>query len=193
MERKLIIHDETGTLEYYPKFISRTKRTFESLKQELIWSKPSIKIFGKTHPIPREQAFYGEQGISYKYSGTIFSAIYWDQSLLKIKRLLEEIQGDFFNCVLCNLYSHGGEYMSLHSDNEPELGQNPVIASVSLGESRIFNIQRKDKSKKQEIELNNGDVLFMRGKFQEYWNHGIKKTTRKKKPRINLTFRHIKK
>lgn len=191
MEKEFIIHDETGTLEYYPSLLKNTHQLFDCLSHELEWSKPSIKIFGKTHPIPREQAFYGDKGLSYKYSGTIFPTIDWNESLKLIKTQLEKIQGDRFNCVLCNLYSKGGDYMSLHSDNEPELGPEPIIASASLGETRIFHIQTKDKSKKQDIELKDGDVLFMRGKFQEYWNHGIKKTARDKKPRINLTYRYI--
>jgi alkylated DNA repair dioxygenase AlkB len=186
-----IINDQTGTLEYISGFFNETDQFFNSLSDELIWSKPNIKIFGKSIPIPREQAFYGDNGLSYKYSGTVFPTLNWHPTLITIRKQLEEFNSDSFNCVLCNLYTQGQDYMSLHSDNERELGSEPVIASVSFGETRIFQIQRKDKSEKIDIELNDGDVLFMRGKFQEFWNHGIKKTAKEKAARINLTFRYI--
>lgn len=178
-------------LEYHPHFLKNSELLYATLSSQLKWEKPSIKIFGKSHPIPRQQAFYGDANTSYKYSHTIFQANPWHIALLDIKQAIEELTVQKFNCVLCNKYANGRDYMSLHSDNEPELGKNPVIASVSLGGTRTFVLQKKDKSEKHEIELNDGDLLIMKGQFQEQWNHGIKKTMRPKQPRINLTFRNI--
>lgn len=177
--------------ELYPSFFQHADKTFLRLKQDLLWSKPSIQIFGKTIPIPREQAFYGDPGVSYKYSRTIFNALNWDPHLYELKQKIELHLKAKFNCVLCNKYSNGDDYMSLHSDDEPELGAKPIIASCSFGATRTFQIQRKDKSFKKEIELSDGDLLVMMGDFQQLWNHGIKKTKKPVGPRINLTFRNI--
>lgn len=185
------VYNHNGTIEYHASFLERPHKYYKSLQENLKWSQPQIKIFGKEIPIPRKQSFYGDSEISYKYSGTTFHANPWHPVLLDIKKEIEIISNAKFNCVLCNLYRDGKDYMSLHSDNEPELGKNPVIASISLGEERVFHIQSKDKLIKKEFRLRDGDLLIMKGAFQENWNHGIKKTARPKDARINLTFRYI--
>jgi alkylated DNA repair dioxygenase AlkB len=93
--------------------------------------------------------------------------------------------------------------MGLHSDNEKELGINPVIASLSLGESRDIHFKHKNIKTSINIPQTSGQLivmsgqkqkywlLVMHGSTQEYWKHEIKKTKKLKKPRINLTFRNI--
>jgi alkylated DNA repair dioxygenase AlkB len=97
-----------------------------------------------------------------------------------------------FNSVLLNLYRYGTDSMGWHSDNEPELGQNPVIGSLSLGGTRRFMLRhRTEKGLKHQLELTSGSFLLMQGTTQHYWQHHIPKTKRPVPPRINLTFRVI--
>ena len=164
---------------------------FESCLHDLNWETGFIKIFGKTHQIPRLQAWYADNEIEYTYSGKKLQRHNWNNLLLEIKEKIETITSFKFNSVLANLYRDGNDSMGLHSDDEKELGQKPVIASLSLGESREIYFKHKNKKLNLIIPQASGQLIVMHGKTQEYWKHEIKKTKKIKKPRINLTFRNI--
>jgi alkylated DNA repair dioxygenase AlkB len=164
---------------------------FKSCLHDLNWETGFIKIFGKTHQIPRLQAWYADNEIEYTYSGKKLQRHNWNNLLLEIKEKIENITSFKFNSVLANLYRDGNDSMGLHSDDEKELGKKPVIASLSLGESREIYFKHKNKKLNLIIPQTSGQLLVMHGKTQEYWKHEIKKTKKIKKPRINLTFRNI--
>lgn len=164
---------------------------FESCLHNLNWETGFIKIFGKTHQIPRLQAWHADDGINYTYSGKKLQRHDWNNTLLEIKKIIESITSFKFNSVLANLYRDGNDSMGLHSDDEKELGKNPVIASLSLGESRDIYFKHKKNKSSLVISQTSGQLLVMHGRTQEYWKHEIKKTKKFKKPRINLTFRNI--
>ena len=164
---------------------------FKSCLHDLNWETGFIKIFGKTHQIPRLQAWYADNEIEYTYSGKKLQRHNWNNLLLEIKEKIENITSFKFNSVLANLYRDGNDSMGLHSDDEKELGKKPVIASLSLGESREIYFKHKNKKLDLMIPQASGQLMVMHGKTQEYWKHEIKKTKKIKKPRINLTFRNI--
>ena len=164
---------------------------FKSCLHDLNWETGFIKIFGKTHQIPRLQAWYADNEIEYTYSGKKLQRHNWNNLLLEIKEKIENITSFKFNSVLANLYRDGNDSMGLHSDDEKELGKNPVIASLSLGETREIYFKHKNKKLNLIIPQASGQLIVMHGKTQEYWKHEIKKTKKIKKPRINLTFRNI--
>ena len=164
---------------------------FESCLHDLNWETGFIKIFGKTHQIPRLQAWYADNEIEYTYSGKKLQRHNWNNLLLEIKEKIENITSFKFNSVLANLYRDGNDSMGLHSDDEKELGKKPVIASLSLGETREIHFKHKNKKLNLIIPQASGQLIVMHGKTQEYWKHEIKKTKKIKKPRINLTFRNI--
>ena len=164
---------------------------FESCLHDLNWETGFIKIFGKTHQIPRLQAWYADNEIEYTYSGKKLQRHDWNSLLLEIKEKIENITSFKFNSVLANLYRDGNDSMGLHSDDERELGKKPVIASLSLGETREIYFKHKNKKLNLIIPQASGQLIVMHGKTQEYWKHEIKKTKKIKKPRINLTFRNI--
>ena len=164
---------------------------FESCLYDLDWETGFITIFGKTHQIPRLQAWYADNKIEYTYSGKKLQRHDWNNLLLEIKEKIENITSFKFNSVLANLYRDGNDSMGLHSDDEKELGKKPVIASLSLGEAREIYFKHKNKKLNLIIPQASGQLLVMHGKTQEYWKHEIKKTKKIKKPRINLTFRNI--
>jgi alkylated DNA repair dioxygenase AlkB len=114
--------------------------------------------------------------------------------LSTIKIQVETLCGPRFNSVLLNFYRDQRDGMGLHADDEPELGRNPVIASLSLGEQRAMTFKhRRDKRRASvKLPLPNGSLLLMQGQTQHHWKHGINKQTRACGPRINLTFRTIK-
>jgi alkylated DNA repair dioxygenase AlkB len=164
---------------------------FQSCLHDLNWETGFIKIFGKTHQIPRLQAWYADNEIEYTYSGKKLQRHNWNNLLLEIKEKIENITSFKFNSVLANLYRDGNDSMGLHSDDEKELGKKPVIASLSLGETREIYFKHKNKKLNLIIPQASGQLIVMHGKTQEYWKHEIKKTKKIKKPRINLTFRNI--
>jgi alkylated DNA repair dioxygenase AlkB len=160
-------------------------------QRELEWSEGEIKIFGKKIKIPRLQAWYGDAGTNYAYSGVIMHPIPWHDELQTLKARCEHQCGSAFNSVLANLYRDGQDSMGMHSDDEPELGIEPIIASVSLGEVRNFDFKHKVNGDKFRLPLEHGSLLIMSGKTQQYWRHGIAKTKKQIEPRINFTFRQI--
>ena len=164
---------------------------FQSCLHDLNWETGFIKIFGKTHQIPRLQSWYADDGIEYTYSGKKLQRHNWNKTLIEIKQEIESITSIKFNSVLANLYRNGNDSMGLHSDNEKELGVNPIIASLSLGESRDIHFKHKKIKTSINIPQTSGQLIVMSGQTQKYWKHEIKKTKKFKKPRINLTFRNI--
>lgn len=166
---------------------------FKELQNSINWRQDKMKMFGKEVDLPRLTAWYGNENKFYKYSGIIMNPEPWIPTLFSIKHKIEEVVQVEFNSVLLNYYRHGKDYVSWHSDNEKELGQNPIIASVSLGETRPFQLRHKSKKDLDKIEINlsNGSLLLMKGVTQNFWQHQIPKTSKQLKGRINLTFRFI--
>jgi len=166
---------------------------FKMLREELKWKEMDIRLYGKVHKQPRLSSWHGDPGSSYTYSKMTLEPLPWTETLLEIRKKVQLEAGVRFNSVLANLYRNGQDSMGFHSDDEPELGKEPVIVSVSLGATRTFRLRhKKDESiPKYDLELKNGDVLIMKGESQQYWKHEIPKTQQKVGERINLTFRTI--
>jgi len=182
-------------LNYFPEVFpaAESKSLFEKLTENITWRQESIIIFGRKVLTPRLTAWYGDAGAVYKYSGVSFDPLPWTEELLFIKSKAEGLAGTIFNSVLLNLYRDGSDSMGWHSDDEPELGRDPIIASVNLGEARRFDLRLKtDHHQKLQILLEDGSVLVMKGELQHYWQHQIAKSAKVKGRRINLTFRTIK-
>jgi len=157
------------------------------------WEHKQITLFGKKIYEPRYTAWYGEEGKTYTYSGTTLRPLPWNKQLLSLKKRVEAIAQTTFNSVLLNWYRDGHDYMGWHQDNEKELGQNPIIASLNFGASRRFLFRRKDnKKEKVECLLKDGSLLIMKGEIQHHWQHSLPKQRKVQQHRINLTFRRIK-
>lgn len=163
------------------------------LIDEVRWRAENIVVWGRTYPQPRLIAWYGDVGMNYTYSGIQLVPLPWTETLLDIKSRVEGATHMDFNSVLLNYYRDQRDSMGLHSDDEPELGERPILASLSLGEERIFILKhRRAKALKPvRLKLASGSLLLMRGETQRYWKHGIDKETRPCGPRVNLTFRRI--
>uniref|UniRef100_B8HW11 2OG-Fe(II) oxygenase n=1 Tax=Cyanothece sp. (strain PCC 7425 / ATCC 29141) TaxID=395961 RepID=B8HW11_CYAP4 len=184
-----------GELVYYPHFFSlaESDRYLEQLTSEIDWRHEPIKVYGREILQPRLTAWYGDAGKSYTYSGINMQPQPWTAALLTIKQEIETIAGVIFNSVLLTLYRDGQDSMGWHSDDEPELGTNPIIASVSFGATRKFQLRHKSRKDldKVVINLSHGSFLLMAGITQHHWQHQIPKTTKVTNPRINLTFRIV--
>jgi alkylated DNA repair dioxygenase AlkB len=185
---------EDGCLQLWHPFFEEdfAKEYFDRLQKELNWQQDYLKIAGKEIAIPRLQAWYGDADSSYSYSGLSMQPQPWNDLLKQIKAYIEETVGHPFNSVLANQYRNGQDSVAWHQDNEPELGQNPVIASLSLGDTRTFQLKHKrKKDKRMQLDLPHNSLLVMSGTLQHHWYHQVPKTTRTVSPRINLTFRLI--
>ena len=162
----------------------------ERLLCEIDWKQETIHVPGKTIPLPRLTAWYGDEGMVYRWSGITQHPLPWTPLLTTIKQAVETATQTMFNSVLLNQYRSGQDSVSWHSDDEPELG--PVIASLSFGAVRQFQFKRIDDPKQRlSIDLPHGSLLIMAGETQQHWRHRIPKTTTEQSPRINLTFRTI--
>ncbi|WP_233496493.1 alpha-ketoglutarate-dependent dioxygenase AlkB family protein [Corallincola holothuriorum] len=166
-------------------------RLLHHFQQRLRWQQPQIRMFGKLIKIPRMQAWYGEAEARYRYSGLWLEPIPWEPELLALQQRLRVDTGSCFNAVLANWYRNGNDSMGWHSDDEPELGVEPAIASINLGASRRFQMRHRNGAYKFELELSHGSLLLMTGSTQHHWQHAIPKQKKVTDPRINLTFRSI--
>ena len=184
-----------GEAFYFGSIMPATKADhyFEQLLNSIAWKQDEVIIFGKRIVTRRETAWYGDAEYEYTYSKITRKAKLWTPQLLKLKQLVEQETGLEFNSCLLNLYHSGEEGMSWHSDAEAELGKQPAIASLSLGAGRKFMLKHKTSGEKVSLQLENGSLLLMKGETQRYWLHSLPKTKKVQAPRINLTFRKIKK
>lgn len=166
---------------------------FDALVDGLPWSVHRIRMFGRLVDSPRLSCWMGEPDACYRYSGTDFRPHPWADVLLPVRDRLEETLGARFNSVLANLYRSGQDAMGWHSDDEPELGAAPVIASLSLGGTRRFALKHRSghADGKLALDLVHGSLLVMAGETQRHYRHALPRTARAVAPRINLTFRHI--
>jgi alkylated DNA repair dioxygenase AlkB len=156
---------------------------------ETDWRSEVITLWGRQYPQPRLTAWHGEK--AYSYSGLTLEPLPFSPLQLLIKEAVEAASGRRFNSVLLNYYRDGRDSMGMHSDNEPELGPEPAIASVSFGVARTFVLQHKRTRQRLKLVLTDGSLLFMGGRLQENWSHGINKTAGSVGARVNLTFRFI--
>jgi alkylated DNA repair dioxygenase AlkB len=180
---------------YFPDFLSNEEADslFQELLKNIPWQQDQITVYGKKHLQPRLTALYGNEGKPYSYSNIVMQPHHWTLTLQKIKSLVENVSDTSFTTVLLNYYRNGSDSNGWHSDNEKELGTNPVIASLSLGAERNFQLKHNfDPTQKKNIILENGSLLLMKGATQHFWKHQVPKTTKPIGARINLTFRVIK-
>lgn len=183
-----------GELTYYHDFLNleHSQVLFSTLKSEVNWQQPNIKIAGRNIPIPRLQAWYGDHDYAYTYSGKTFFADYWHPDILELKAKIEHATGYQFNSALCNLYRDEKDGVAWHADDEPELGEQAVIASYSLGASRPFQFRsKKDHHDTFKLVLKHNDLLIMGPQVQNFWHHQVPKSSKPIAPRINITFRKI--
>ena len=179
---------------YYPNFFDKKEADtlFEQLTNDIPWQQDNIRVFGKIHPQPRLTALFGNEGKPYSYSNIKMQPHPWNLLLKKIKSNVESVIDTNFTTVLLNYYRDGKDSNGWHADNEKELGINPVIASISFGAERVFQLKHNsDKDQKKSIILEHGSLLVMRGTTQHFWKHQIPKTSKPTDSRINLTFRSI--
>lgn len=194
---------DDAAVRYYPQWIAteETVPWMAALKAELVWEQPEIIIAGMPRRIPRLQAWCGDGSAVMIYSGRRFYPQPWHPVLTCLRHRLRELLGRDFNSVLVNLYRDGNDSVGWHSDDEPELGPEPCIASISLGATRRFSFKKrasrsaggatKIRQKNIGLELHNGDLLVMAGLTQKNWHHSLPKTKKCVGERVNLTFRTI--
>lgn len=190
---KKVLDDSGCEVVYIPGFILESTALFKILQSKAAWSTPKIRVFGRSVLIPRLQAWYGEPNCMYEYSELRMEPLPWFPELLGLKKKVESFTGKEFNCALLNLYRSGDNHVSWHSDDEPELGKNPTIASVSLGATRRFELKHKVTGEKVSLDLEDGSLLVMSGKTQHEYKHRLSRTKGLVGQRINVTFRRIKK
>lgn len=179
-------------IDYRPAWLPReeARALFDALQDAVPWEVHRIRMFGRMVDSPRLSCWMGDQGAAYAYSGSRFDPHPWPVVLDDVRARLQLACDAAFNSVLANLYRDGHDAMGWHRDNEPELGEAPLIASLSLGATRGF-LLKDAQGHRHAFDLANGDLLLMSGDSQRRYRHALPRTARPVGPRINLTFRRI--
>lgn len=182
-----------GEVFHFGFLLNKVKSNFfyNKLLNANFWYHDEILMYGKKIKTARKVAWFADSNLKYSYANTEKKAIFWTPELLELKQQVELKTGEQFNSCLLNLYHNGSEGMGWHQDNEYELGNNPVIASLSFGAARKFVFKHVITKQKVTLLLENGSLIVMKGQTQQKWLHCLPKTTKKILPRINLTFRKI--
>lgn len=193
IELPALPNEAASLLCYRPDWLdsSAADRALASLTSELPWQCHRVRIFGRDLASPRLSSWHGDPGTDYRYSGHRHRPADWTATLQTLRQRLIDTLGQDFNAVLANLYRNGHDGMGWHADDEPELGPQPLIASLSLGASRRFVLRRRDRRHQHELLLTHASLLLMAGATQHYWRHAVPRQRRVLEPRINLTFRRI--
>ena len=183
-----------GGLHYAQQFLPQEQadRLLAELIIQVRWQQAEIRLFGKNILTPRLSCWMGDASAVYRYSNTTFLPEPWLDSIFTLKHQLETVARSTFNSVLLNYYRNGQDAMGWHSDDEPELGTRPVIASLSLGAERRFLLREKTKNaRSMALQLAHGSLLLMQGDCQKKFQHALPRTSKPIGARINLTFRKI--
>jgi len=177
----------------WPRFLARSQadRCLEALPRELLWRQDKVQMWGRSYDVPRLQQWFADEGLCYTWSGIRMAPAPWHPLLVGLRRRLLGLLGVDFNSALANLYRDGRDTVGWHADDEPELGEAPIIASVSLGATRDFVLRhrRRRDLATTTIPLEHGSLLVMRGPTQACWEHALPRRLRVTAPRVNLTFR----
>lgn len=163
--------------------------------QHLTWQPDEVVLHGQHYITERKVVWYGDENYQYRYSGSLKQAHVWNSGLFRLKQHIEQVVGHPFNSCLANLYENGQQAVGWHSDDEPSLvsreGHETVIASLSFGATRKMSFKHKRLALKEDLMLQSGQLVVMRGQTQKYWKHCISKSAKILEPRINLTFRYF--
>ena len=176
-------------VDYYPGWVENADQLFDLLRGDIAWEQHTITLYGRTVPTPRLTAWMGDA--AYRYSGIVNMPAPWPKALAELRDRLRKELGLDFNSCLANLYRDGTDSMGYHSDDEPELGPLPTIASISLGDRRRFVLRHRITRERWSWDLGHGDLLIMRDESQSDYAHAVPKTSRPVRPRMNLTFRRF--
>lgn len=183
-----------GIVDYRPGWIDPASagQLFERLRAGIDWQRHTIRMFGRELEQPRRLCFLGDDGVVYRYSGADYPAAAWHPAVAGLRDRLAAEGVATFNSALLNMYRDGKDSMGWHADDEPELGQDPVIASISLGAVRRFVLRSRAMPRERfEFTPSAGSLIVMRGDLQHHWQHQLPKTRASVGPRINLTFRQV--
>lgn len=189
-----VVEVSGGTIRLIPRYLSIAEANglFEKLSDLPGWRQDQIRIYGKTHPLPRLHRWFADSDEPYRWSGIAMAPEPFPEFIDELRRRIDFEGGVHFNTALGNFYRDGRDGVSWHADDEPELGPKPVIASLSLGAARRFLLRKKtDHAQSLEFTLTHGSLLWMSGDAQQVWQHSIPKAGATVGPRINLTFRAI--
>jgi alkylated DNA repair dioxygenase AlkB len=183
----------TADIIFWPQWLDQSAADLllETTIDQTPWREDFINIMGKRIPIPRLQNWFGDPGTSYTYSRICLPAIKFPVWMEVLLRDVEVETGCRFNRALVNYYRDGNDSVDWHADDESELGVEPVIASVSLGASREFQLRHNATREKVKILLPHGSLLLMSGGIQEHWQHRLAKVKQLDEPRVNFTFRYM--
>jgi alkylated DNA repair dioxygenase AlkB len=182
-----------GELHWWPAFLAPAEADamLAALDAAIAWERHHVRIFGREIPAPRLSCWIGDPGAAYTYSRVRFEPRPWPPLLAGLRARVAAAAGEAFNSVLANRYADGADSMGWHADDEPELGTDPVIASLSLGAVRRFALRHKATRARRDLALGHGSLLVMRGATQANWQHALPRTARPLGLRINLTFRRV--
>ena len=171
---------------------AQAEQLLAQLEYSVPWRQERIRLYGREVCLPRLQSWIGDPGVRYRYSGLTLEPEPWPGFLDELRNQLQAEAGRRFNSVLCNWYRSGTDSMGWHSDNEPELGPAPVVASVTLGQTRRFQFRRRGESRVyRSLELPHNSLLIMEAGVQEHWQHQVPKSRKAMAGRFNLTFRQV--
>ncbi|WP_322102896.1 alpha-ketoglutarate-dependent dioxygenase AlkB [Paraburkholderia sp. J41] len=155
------------------------------------WRQERIRTPGGWVDQPRLTAWQGDAGAIYVYSGIRNEPQPWTPTVGRLRDAISDLCGVRFNSVLLNRYRTGTDSMGWHADHEPELGPEPVIASLSLGVARRFDLRHNQTGVVRSFRLMSGSLLVMQGKTQSEWRHRVPKEPTISGERVNLTFRVV--
>lgn len=170
--------------------VQQSRALLGNLMRGLDWQS-GFEAYGRRFDIPRRQAWYADAGVHYRYAENQLQSHRWIEPLCSIKQQVESVTGAKFNSVLVTCYRDGLDHVGWHADDERELGDAPLIASLSLGASRKFHYRHKQAATSGSLALHDGELLLMQPDFQRDWQHCVPPQAEIDKPRLNLTFRNV--
>lgn len=178
-------------VRYMPDFLPRRQADGLLTRSlaEVDWQNERLTLFGCERIAPRLVAWYGERGVSYRYSGAERAAILWPTFIARLAAEVGDALAWRFNYALVNRYRSGSDMLGWHADDEADLGGEPVIATVSLGAARVLRIRPRRGGASVGGALAHGSLLAMWGRSQRDYKHCVPRTRKPVGERVSYTFR----
>ena len=173
--------DADSWVDFCPGWLGGSDVVFSELAAEAQWEQRVSTVYDRTGPEPRLTAGWDTDA-----SDDGMPSILRDLAVALSVRYAVT-----FDRVWVNLYRDGRDSVAWHRDRNHRVMTRPLVATVSLGARRAFQLRRRGETRvTQSFEPGHGDLVVMGGRCQEDWEHTVPKTMRPVGPRMSVTIRH---
>jgi alkylated DNA repair dioxygenase AlkB len=181
--------DAQSWIDFCPGWLAGSDLIFEELLASARWQQRVSTVYDRTGPEPRLTAGWDTDTTAAERGGAAGEPA--PPLLAELAAALSQRYDVAFDRVWVNLYRDGNDSVAWHRDRNHRVMSRPLVATVSLGGRRRFQLRRRGTTRIAcTLEPGPGDLVVMGGQCQRDWEHTVPKTRQPVGPRMSVTIRH---